>query len=299
MKIVLARPVQSLDADDSNSASDGSDPLARERAETQQQEGRYMAGRQASVNKAFAAVTDPAASDAAKQEEMNVRWRAAHEAYEQAAYNDIQAEDANNTAISDEGQQHFNEIANESASVMGVSDYEDLLNASYAEDAERTKRWKGQLTSVPAPPPPAAERSAAITLHSVAAPAPADAAAEPSAAPAPRALAVGDNVVAKDNFLYRAGGMLAMHAGETASVLSTDPADGARLPLPARDCACAGSSRTHTGPHRVFRRWSSRAMAILLRQAPFGPCAARTRQPRRALSVTRMKSTDVIRDEVG
>ena len=277
MKIVLARPVQSLDADDSNSASDGSDPLARERAETQQQEGRYMAGRQASVNKAFAAVTDPAASDAAKQEEMNVRWRAAHEAYEQAAYNDIQAEDANNTAISDEGQQHFNEIANESASVMGVSDYEDLLNASYAEDAERTRRWKGQLASVPAPPPPAAERSAAITLHSVAARAPADAAAEPSAAAAPRALAVGDNVVAKDNFLYRAGGMLAMHAGETASVLSTDPADGARLPLPARDCACAGSSRTRTGPHRVFRGWSSRAMAILLRQAPFGPCAARTR----------------------
>ena len=187
-----------------------------------------MASRQGAVNKAMAAVTDPAASAVAKQEDLNVRWKAAHEAYEQAAYHDIQAEEANTTTISDEGQQHFDDIASEAESVMGVDGYADLLNASYANDAERTRLWKGQLASRPAPSPVAA-RSTSVTLRAVAAPTAAGAAAP----------GVGDEVVVKDNFLYRAGGMIAMHAGETASVLSVDQADGAS-PCPSATCPDVG-----------------------------------------------------------
>lgn len=204
---------QSLDEQEESGASD--DDLGRERSELQRQEDSYMAARKASVSKALGIVTDPSASDAARQENMNVRWRAAHDAYEQAAYNDIRNEMANVTEISEEGQKHFDELSKESEDVMGVSEYADLLNASYEADKERMARWKG-LMSASDPHPTTLHQLHEVPQYS-------------------EWLAkVGDEVQAKESFLYRAGGMLAMRAGETASVLSVDQADGVSLSILAR-----------------------------------------------------------------
>jgi hypothetical protein len=160
---------------------------------------------------------------------MNVRWRAAHDAYEQAAYHDIRAEVVNDTAISDDGLKRFADIADESESVMGVADYADLLNASYRNDAERTRQWKGLLS---ARSNSSKKHADATTLHEDVRGSDGPAAESPPAAlsgPADgegRRIALGDTVVARENFLYRAGGMLALNAGDTATVLSVDTADG-------------------------------------------------------------------------
>jgi hypothetical protein len=200
--------VESLDGEGETGSDGGTDDdLARERSELQHQEDSYMAARKASVSRAMGIITDPGASDAARQENMNVRWRAAHDAYEQAAYNDIRNEMANVTDISEEGQKHFDDLSKESEEVMGVSEYADLLNASYQADKERMAKWKGLMAaSVPHP----------TTLHQVL----------NSPKYSEWLAKVGDEVQAKENFLYRAGGMLALQAGETATVLSVDQADG-------------------------------------------------------------------------
>eukprot|EP00960_Hanusia_phi_P014693 434861-Hanusia_phi.AAC.4 len=161
-----------------------------------------------------------------------LRWKAAHEKYEQAAFQNISSIENNKTGISPEGEAYFDKIGTLAQQYDGSFGYESLLNMSKELEENRTISWK-HLLSVQKNRStffPLVDRRMAVsvsspeqsTLRSSGGPSLADTHGLQSLPLGSSALKVGQKAVAIKSFLFSQGGMIPVKEGEAVTVLEVD-----------------------------------------------------------------------------
>jgi len=213
---------------------------ARQKEELEKQEASHFNAREAAVVNALTHEGEMKPSDA-----KWLKWKAAHELYEQAAYKDISGEEHNRTEAEPEAEVLTSKYAETAAKLDGVAGYNNLLAEANQTDAERMKQWdaylatqknrtslfplvdKTQGVTITWPgDEPADELKAGKGAASLHAQHTANLHQRVSTPAASQTLHVGEQVEAVDSFLFDKGGVLPMRAGEKATILKVNTTSG-------------------------------------------------------------------------
>mmetsp|Transcript_33091 Transcript_33091/g.104646 ORF Transcript_33091/g.104646 Transcript_33091/m.104646 type:complete len:697 (+) Transcript_33091:13-2103(+) len=212
---------------------DDDSDISRQKNELAKQESKHMAEREAAMEKALHLMEIEARKGRVNAESQKwLKWKAAHEKYEQAAFENISSIENNKTGISPEGEAYFDKIGTLAQKYDGSLGYESLLNMSKELEENRTISWnhllsvqKNRSTFFPlidrgieihigSPAQSNIRSSSGLSL--------ADSRNLQSLPSSSSALKVGQKAVAIKSFLFSQGGMIPVKEGEAVTVLEVD-----------------------------------------------------------------------------
>jgi hypothetical protein len=216
---------------------------ARQKKELEAAEETHFKARQAALENALTHE-----GQMAPQEAKWLKWKAAHELYEQAAYKDIEGTDHNRTDPEPEAEVLTSKYAETATKLDGVAGYNHLLDEANKTDVARMKQWdeylaiqknrtslfplvdktQGPTITWPEDEPVDAlkARKVASTLHAQHTANLHQGGSAPAARWRSQTLHAGEHVEAVDSFLFKEGGMLPMKAGEKATILKINSTSG-------------------------------------------------------------------------
>lgn len=228
-KLAGAASVKTQKLDGEEPAAEGEEAGAgteREKEELEKAETTHFNARHAALTKALSH-----AGEMNAQNQRHIKWKAAHEMYEAAAYKDISGEEHNRTEVEPEADALMSKYEESALKVDGTAGYNALLEQANHTDIERMKQWDEFLavqknrttlfpevdkTKGPEPnwPDDRLRGQGAAFLHSTA------------TATLHQKLAPGEHVEAVGSFLLAKDGLLPMKAGEEATVLKINKTTG-------------------------------------------------------------------------
>ena len=216
---------------------------ARQKKELEAAEETHFKARQAALENALTHE-----GQMAPQEAKWLKWKAAHELYEQAAYKDIEGTDHNRTDPEPEAEVLTSKYAETATKLDGVAGYNHLLDEANKTDVARMKQWdeylaiqknrtslfplvdktQGPTITWPEDEPVDALKAlkVASTLHAQHTANLHQGGSAPAARSRSQTLHAGEHVEAVDSFLFKEGGMLPMKAGEKATILKINSTSG-------------------------------------------------------------------------
>jgi len=216
---------------------------ARQKKELEAAEENHFKARQAALENALTHE-----GQMAPQEAKWLKWKAAHELYEQAAYKDIEGTDHNRTDPEPEAEVLTSKYAETATKLDGVAGYNHLLDEANKTDVARMKQWdeflaiqknrtslfplvdktQGPTITWPEDEPVDALKAGKVasTLHAQHTANLHQGDSAPAARSRSQTLHAGEHVEAVDSFLFEEGGMLPLEAGEKATILKINSTSG-------------------------------------------------------------------------
>jgi hypothetical protein len=191
-----------------------------------------MENRAAAVQNAMAAAMQ-GSDDSAKIAQDYMKWKQSKEAYEQVAYRDIAAQEENKTETSPEGDALFDVLGKKAEALDGTPGYQALLDYAVAKEENRSHAFAEGIKAAKSVSSffPSTDMPKSAEWYEAAN------AGGPSYVPhanqmqtkqtsgmaaltAQAPIKAGEEVEAKHAFLFNAGGVLPMEAGEHAVVVA-------------------------------------------------------------------------------
>jgi hypothetical protein len=191
-----------------------------------------MENRAAAVQNAMAAAMQ-GSEDSAKIAQDYLKWKQSKEAYEQVAYRDIAAQEENKTETSPEGDALFDVLGKKAEALDGTPGYQALLDYAVAKEENRSHAFAEGIKAAKSVSSffPSTDMTKSAEWYEAAN------AGGPSYVPhanqmqtkqtsgtaaltAQAPIKAGEEVEAKHAFLFNAGGVLPMEAGEHAVVVA-------------------------------------------------------------------------------